>query len=188
MAVTTISGSTLEIVRSPESHKTIVSSSELIDHDIYASNGVLHTVNSLLIPPGELKITPEKHLLTLNCTSFVSLLHSVDLTWLINSTDTPYTILAPRDDVLDLFGGVDDGLPERGSDPLRQTLSYHFLPGKWYAEKLQDGMLVETALKERGLNDGNQVMDISVSGEDGKHPKERSISFGGAAVMGEFCK
>ncbi len=186
MAVTTISGTTLEIVRSPESHKTIVSSSELIEHDIYASNGVLHTVNSLLIPPGAFTITPEKYLLTLNCTSFVSLLHSVDLTSLINSTDTPYTILAPRDDVLDLFGGDDNGLPERGSDLLKRTLSYHFLPGKWLPKKLKDGMLVETALIEpKGLNGGNQVLDISVSGEDGKHVKERSISFGGAAVMGE---
>ena len=183
MAVTTVSGTTLEIVRSPETHKTIVSSAELIEPDIYASNGVLHTVSSLLIPPGALAITPEKYLLTLNCASFVSLLHSVNLTKLINDSETPITILAPRDDVIELFGGDGDGLPEPGTEELKRYLSYHFLPGIWPDKKLKDGMLVETALQEDGLDGGRQVLGVSVSGEDGKHKDERSISFGGASVL-----
>lgn len=181
-----MSGSTLEIVTSPESHKVLVSTAELVEPDIYASNGVLHTVSSLLIPPGAFSITPEKYLLTLNCTSFVSMLHSVDLTFLINSTDAQYTILAPTDEVLELFGGDKDGFPEEGSEELKRVLSYHFLPGKWTPEKLKDGMFLETALEEVGLGGGRQLLDIAVSGEDGKHKKERSISFGGASVMDKY--
>ncbi|KAH8120058.1 FAS1 domain-containing protein [Phellopilus nigrolimitatus] len=183
--LTTVSGSTLEIVVSPESQKTFVSSAELIEPDIYASNGVLHTVSSLLIPPGAFTITPEKYLLTLNCTSFVSLLHSVDLTSLINNTEAQYTILAPTDDVLNLFGVNGEKLPEGGSEELKRLLSYHFLPGKWTPKKLKDGMLVETALEEVGLDGGRQVLDIELSVEDGKHSKEKSIRFGGASVLGE---
>src|ERR1700733_5861651 len=87
-AVTTIDGTSLEIVVSPE--KTMVSNADLIKPDIYASNGVLHLVSSLLVPPGALQLTAEKYLLALNCTSFVSMLHSVNLTTFINDTDIEY--------------------------------------------------------------------------------------------------
>jgi solute carrier family 25 carnitine/acylcarnitine transporter 20/29 len=171
----------LEIVDDPESGKTFVSSAELVEKDIYASNGVLHTISTLLVPPGALKLTPEKYLLTLKCTTFVSMIHSVDLTHLINSTTEEYTILAPTDEVMKLFSGDGGGLPEKGSEELKRMLSYHFLPGKWAPEKLKDGMLVQTALEEEGLGGARQVLDVAVSGGD----KEQSIRFGGASVLGE---
>ena len=79
LIVKTVDGPTLDISVDSDSGKTKISSSELVEPDIYASNGVLHTVSSLLVPEGSLKLTPEKYLLVLNCTTFVSLLHSVDL-------------------------------------------------------------------------------------------------------------
>lgn len=181
--MTTIDGQELEIVPLSDEHKVMVSSAELVEPDIYASNGVVHTVSSLLIPPSALRLTPEKYLLVLNCTSFVSLLHSVNLTSLVNDTEAEWTILAPRDDIISLFGG--DGLPERGSEELKKLLQYHFIPGKWAPKKLQDGMLVETALEEAGLNGGRQVLDIEVSDERKKNSKGRSIRFGGAGVIGD---
>ena len=188
LSVSTISGNTLEISVEPESQKIFISSAELVEPDIYASNGVLHTVSSLLIPPDSFSITPEKYLLTLNCASFVSKLHSVDLEGLINNTDSEYTILAPTDDVLDFFTSSDDKLPEEGSDELKRTLAYHFLPGKWTSKKLKDRMLVPTALEEAGLNGGQQVLDIEVGDADDKHKKDKTIRFGGASVLGEVCK
>jgi solute carrier family 25 (mitochondrial carnitine/acylcarnitine transporter), member 20/29 len=179
--VTTISGNELEIVWSPE--KVMISGSDLVEHDIYASNGVVHTVSSLLLPPGALELTPEKYLLALNCTSFVSLLHSVDLTSLINDTTAEYTILAPKDDVISVFG--DDELPKPGSEELKRLLQYHFIPKKWAPEKLKDGMLLETALKEDGLDGGRQVLSIEVNEADKKGKIERSVRFGGAGVIGE---
>ncbi|KIJ06166.1 hypothetical protein PAXINDRAFT_182751, partial [Paxillus involutus ATCC 200175] len=123
---TTRYGSSLDITVSSEG--TTISGAKLVQPDVYASNGVLHLVSSLLIPPGALRLTPEKYLLALNCTSFVSLIHSVNLAHLINNTDTQYTILAPKDDVLSLFV---HGLPESGSEDLKRMLEYHFLPGLW---------------------------------------------------------
>jgi solute carrier family 25 carnitine/acylcarnitine transporter 20/29 len=174
--VTTIDGTTLEIVVSEE--KTCISSSELIQPDIYASNGVLHLVSSLLVPPGTIQLTPEKYLLALNCTSFVSLLHSVNLTSFINDTDAKYTILAPRDDVMAVFGNGE--LPDRGTEELKKLLQYHFIPGKWTPEKLKDGMLLETALQEPGLEGGRQVLHIDVTDDD-----KKSFKFGGAGVVGD---
>ncbi|KAK0198270.1 hypothetical protein F5146DRAFT_1100027 [Armillaria mellea] len=136
--LTTIDGTKLEIVVSPE--KTMISSADLVEPDIYASNGVLHLVSSLIIPPGALQLTPEKYLLALNCTNFVSLLHSADLTALINDTESKYTILAPKNDVLSIFGHSD--LPERGSEEMKK--------------------LLQQALEEKGLDGGRQVLAVDV--------------------------
>lgn len=181
--MTTIEGPELEITVS--GNKTTVSSAELIEPDIYASNGVIHTVSSLLVPPGSLELTPEKYLLVLNCTSFVSLIHSVNLTHLINDTEAQWTILAPRDDVIDIAGGND--LPERGSEELKKLLQYHFIPGKLPPKKLKDGMLLETALEEPGLAGGRQVLGVEVS-SNLKSGDEKTIRFGGAGVIGEMGK
>ncbi|THH13363.1 hypothetical protein EW146_g6842 [Bondarzewia mesenterica] len=180
--LTTVDGQVLNIVTSPD--KVLVSDAELRQRDIYASNGVLHTVSSLLIPPGTLQLTPEKFLLTLNCTHFISLIHSVNLTHLVNDTETKYTILAPKDDVISLYG--DDDLPEKGSEELKQLLKYHFLPGQWRPSKLRDGMLLETELDEPGLDGGRQVLEVEVS-RSGKRNAESSssIRFGGASIVGD---
>ncbi|KAK0245654.1 carnitine acyl carnitine carrier [Armillaria nabsnona] len=176
--LTTIDGTKLEIVVSPE--KTMISSADLVEPDIYASNGVLHLVSSLIIPPGALQLTPEKYLLALNCTNFVSLLHSADLTSLINDTETKYTILAPKNDVLSIFGHSD--LPERGSEEMKKLLQYHFIPGYWTPKKLASGMLLETALEEKGLDGGRQVLAVDVH-EDKSDSKK--VFFGGASVIDE---
>ncbi|EIN14096.1 FAS1 domain-containing protein [Punctularia strigosozonata HHB-11173 SS5] len=179
--LTTMSGNELEVVWSPE--KVLVSGADLVEPDIYAANGVVHTVSSLLVPPGALELTPEKYLLALNCTSFVSLLHSVNLTSLINDTTAEYTILAPKDDIISVFG--DDELPNPGTEELKRLLQYHFIPKKWKQGKLQDGMLLETALKERGLDGGRQVLAIEVNDADKKGKVESSVRFGGAGVIGD---
>ncbi|KAJ7099615.1 hypothetical protein C8R43DRAFT_1092346 [Mycena crocata] len=173
----TLDGSVLEVVATPDGTK--VSTADLVKPDIYASNGVLHLVSSLLI---NLELTPEKYLLALNCSSFVSMLHSVNLTGLVNDTETKYTILAPRDDVLSLFGEGD--LPEKGSEDLKKMLQYHFIPGNWTLKNLEDGMLLETALVEDGLDGGKQVLGIEVSSPE-KKKEDKSIRFGGVGVVGE---
>ncbi|KAM6498433.1 FAS1 domain containing protein [Amanita muscaria] len=177
----TLEGTKLEI----EVHdgKTKVSSAELSHPDIYASNGVLHLVSALLIPPNALRLTPEKYLLALNCTKFVSLLHSVDLQSLVNDTETKLTILAPRDDVLSAFR--DTELPDKGTPALRRILQYHFIPGKWMPQKVENGMLIETMLVEEGLNGGKQVIGVEVNSDNKKEAAAKTIRFGGAGIIGD---
>ena len=163
---------------------TKVSDADLIHPDIYASNGVLHLVSSLLIPENALKLTPEKYLLALNCTSFVSLLHSVELSPLIRDTDPEYTILAPTDDVLSIFEQHSD-LPERGSEELKKLLQYHFIPGHWSPKRLEDGLLLETELIEDGLAGKRQVLNVEVGLDDPKRKSGKSITFAGVGILGE---
>ena len=176
--VTTMKGNHLEIVTAPE--KVIVNDAELMQPDIYASNGVLHTVSSLLIPERSLKLTPEKFLLALNCTNFVSLLHSVNLTSLINDPSAHFTVLAIGDDVMSLSGNSD--LPERGSDELKRALQYHFIPGRWTPKKMKHGLLLETELMEPGLDSGRQVIDIEVT-HDHDLTRDAKVRFGGVGTV-----
>ncbi|KAI9445324.1 FAS1 domain-containing protein [Lactarius indigo] len=180
--LTTLDGRELNVVTL--SDKVMVSEAELVEPDIYASNGVLHTISSLLIPEGTLQLTPEKFLLALNCTNFVSMVHSVNLTHLINDTDAQYTILAPQDDVFTAYG--DEELPKKGSDDLKRLLKYHFLPGRWTPKTLKDGLLIETELDEPGLAGKAQVLQASITGRSKEQAEfAHSISFGGAATIGE---
>ncbi|GAA5963846.1 hypothetical protein JCM3765_004038 [Sporobolomyces pararoseus] len=72
---------TLEIENSEQGIK--VNQTLIEQGDILASNGVLHTLPSLLLPSGSLALTAEKYLLALNCSKFVELLHSVNLSHLV---------------------------------------------------------------------------------------------------------
>jgi solute carrier family 25 (mitochondrial carnitine/acylcarnitine transporter), member 20/29 len=178
---TSLDGTKLEIQSTPNG--TTVGSANLVEKDIYAANGVLHLVSDLLIPPGALQITPEKYLLALNCTTFISLLRSVDLRHLVNSTEKHHTILAPSDDILSVLGEA--SLPEPGSDDLKRMLEYHFIPGKWTPKQLEDGQLLPTELKEEGLKGDRQVLPVDVGSGDPKKNQGGSIRFGGAGVIGE---
>ncbi|KAG1715999.1 hypothetical protein ID866_1164 [Astraeus odoratus] len=181
--LTTKYGSVLDIEVSSE--VTTISGAKLVQSDIFASNGVLHLVSSLLIPPGALKLTPEKYLLALNCTSFVSLLHSVNLTNLVNNSDHHYTILAPKDDVFSLVG---DGLPKEGSEELKRMLQYHFIPGNWTPKKLHHEGLLETELREPGLDNGRQVLQVEVHAGEKSSSASKHIAFGGAGVIGDHVE
>lgn len=138
----------------------------------------------MLIPPNSLQITPEKYLLALNCTTFISLIRSVDLRHLVNDTETRYTILAPNDDVFNVLGI--SSLPERGSEELKNLLQYHFIPGKWTPKELEDGLLLKTELAEEGLNGERQVLPVDVgAGDPKKKHQGGAIRFGGAGIIGE---
>lgn len=149
LSVTTIEGPHLEISYSEESNKVTVSDSELVEPDIYASNGVIHTVSSLLIPPGEFQLTPEKYLLVLNCSAFVSLLHSVDLTSFINDTETHWTILAPKNDVIELSGHGE--LPPTRKQRAEEDAAVSFHTREAVTEKAEGPYAVGDSAGRRGL-------------------------------------
>lgn len=84
--------------------------------------------------------------------------------------------MAPRDDVFTL------DTPEEDID-LERKLRYHFLPGLWTPEQLSDGMLVQTALLEEGLDGKQQVMPIEV--KDKSKNTIKKLRFAGAGVVSD---
>ncbi|GAA5927388.1 uncharacterized protein JCM15063_005884 [Sporobolomyces koalae] len=72
-----------------------VNGTKIEQGDILAKNGVLHTLPSLLLPSGSLALTAEKYLLALNCTKFVSLLHSVNMSHYVQIPSNQDTTIPP---------------------------------------------------------------------------------------------
>lgn len=150
--------------------------------DIFASNGVVHIVDRLLIPKEfTLLNSPEKLLLSLNATRFVSLLRMANLseTYTAKHPDQPYTFLAPTDDVLDRMDRWGKGwsLPKREAstndiektvtasavdEQLIDVLRYHILPGKLLLQDLKDGLLLETELQTERLGGKRQRIKVDI--------------------------
>jgi uncharacterized surface protein with fasciclin (FAS1) repeats len=176
--------------------------------DIFASNGVAHIIDTLLLPDDfKLLNSPEKLLLSLNATRFVSLLRMANLseTYTARHSDQPYTIFAPTDDVLErmdrwdkptwgnLLGDVAFTPASPVADVLKEQLLYHILPGKLLLNDLKDGSLLETELRADGLNGGRQRIKVDVGPH--KENGDQLFSIGdikiGDAVLttepGEHC-
>lgn len=157
----------------------------------------MHIVDSLLLPYGSLALTPEKYLLALNATRFVSLFRNSDLAYLLQSSkhnptnNGSYTILATKDSVIErMTQSPYSSLPPEGSTELKETLKYHVIQGKWTPQQLKDGQLLKTMLQTPDLGDQQQRIAVSVS-ESTKSKawmaKETSLDlgFGDANVIDE---
>ncbi|KAJ9099752.1 hypothetical protein QFC21_003750 [Naganishia friedmannii] len=161
---------------------TVNETSPVAKADIFASNGVIHIVDRLLLPTEfTLLNSPEKLLLSLNATRFVSLLRMANLseTYTAKHPDQPYTFLAPTDDVLErmdrwgkgwwlrkwesLADVKSDGVRELAVDEqLVDVLRYHILPGKLSLKDLKDGLLLETELQTERLGGERQRIKVDV--------------------------
>ncbi|CAE6520081.1 unnamed protein product [Rhizoctonia solani] len=171
----------------------------VLQKDVYASNGVLHTLDSLLVPPGSplFQATAEKWLLALNASVFVGMIREAGLDSYVNGTGKhkEWTILAPADDVLDDilqrrdlngFGGI--------KDELRKLLRYHIIPSILKTEDLVDGQLLGTELRPDSLKGDRMRLKVDVvSGKKGGDAEVRGrggmgngdLAFGGANVIAE---
>ncbi|WWD21028.1 hypothetical protein CI109_105509 [Kwoniella shandongensis] len=190
------SGDELE-VRVPDQGKLTVNGTEAETIDIYASNGVIHIIPSLLLPENfTLLNSAEKMLLSLNATRFVSLLRTANLSNTYIGEDNrqkeAYTILAPTDDVLEKMdrwaGGYGGVLPElwaaaaaevnplaistidpyKDASPIAALLQYHILPGRLLPEDIKDGLLLGTELRTSSLSGGRQRLKVEVTERPGR--------------------
>lgn len=165
--------------------------------DNFAANGVLHRTNNIILPPGfKLLNSPEKVMLSLNASRFVSLLRQAGLAG--TYTDTvgsreKRTFLVPTDDVLDAIRQWDRTGLASDSDQgakLEETLKYHILPGRITPKHLKDGELLMTELDMGKLGGDRQRLRVHVDSEKriGQQGIPRDIRFGAASVTAEPCE
>ncbi|QRV97452.1 carnitine/acyl carnitine carrier protein [Ceratobasidium sp. AG-Ba] len=182
----------------------------ILAKDVYASNGVLHTVDSLLVPPGSplFKATAEKWLLALNATVFVGMLREAGLSSYVDGTNgenKQWTILAPADDVLtDItslrarvqhLNGIELNARDQSTldtiqQELRTLLRYHIVPGILESKDLVDGQLIGTELRPDSLKGERMRLKVDVvNGKTGEGQVgalgNGDLAFGGANVIAE---
>ncbi|RKP10521.1 FAS1 domain-containing protein [Thamnocephalis sphaerospora] len=129
-SVPTLEGESVVVERN-DLGMVAVNGKSLLSSDIVGTNGVLHTVGSLLQPQA-FSLNAYKYLIGLNATKFVDGLAAAGIDHFANDTERAYTIFAvadekPGDDVpaaADIYASdaVDDQERER-------QLRYHILPG-----------------------------------------------------------
>jgi len=165
-----VSGSLVETLNGARaavdlSDGTMIAGAEVVSADIVASNGVIHVIGSLMLPPS-MNIVET----AVDAGSFTALAGALVATGLDEtlSGDGPFTVFAPTDDAFAAFEAANPGVLAALSEAeLTNVLLYHVVPGWAGPADLSDGLVVGTALEGASvtvsLNDGVMVDDANVT-------------------------
>jgi len=123
----------------------MINESMVVIADIEASNGVIHVVDSVLLPPAEEEPMAEAETPTLDIVDtavadgrFTTLVTAVQKAELADDLKSggPYTVFAPTDDA---FAALPEGTLDAvlaDFDTLNNVILYHLVPGKVHAEEV----------------------------------------------------
>lgn len=123
---------------------------QVVEADLFASNGVVHKVNSVLLPPAlymnlvEVAVTYEFF------STLVELVVAAGLDETL-ATGGEFTVLAPTNDA---FADLPSDLAEAvvsDVEIFKSILLFHVLPGVIPSQLLEDGQVIETALTETSV-------------------------------------
>ncbi len=126
----------------------MINDANIIATDVLASNGVIHVIDRVILPPAETAEEPTLDIVdtAVAAGSFDTLVAAVQAAGLVDALkgDGPFTVFAPTDEAFaaipaDMLAGL-----LADPDTLGQILLYHVLPGKVMAESVADGLTVET--------------------------------------------
>jgi transforming growth factor-beta-induced protein len=148
---------------SVEDSKLFINDAQVIDADIFCTNGVIHVINKVLVPEFDIVETAIMN------DDFNTLVAAIDAAGLVSALQGPgpFTVFAPTDAAFAaLPAGVLDGLLA-DTDALTKVLLYHVLDGEVLAETVLtlDGVEVTTKLGQKVLitiDDGVFVNDAEV--------------------------
>ncbi|UII28275.1 fasciclin domain-containing protein [Fulvivirga maritima] len=155
--VETLNGASVTI----DAAELMVDEADIVDpYDVEASNGVIHTINAVLMPPAPTILA------TAQANSNLSMLASVlsnypDLVTMLDGEGT-YTVFAPTNDafesLLEVIGQDNiDNVPE---DVIKRILQYHVIANSaLMSADLTDGQMAATALSDEDM------ITVSIDGD-----------------------
>ncbi|MDX1664926.1 MAG: fasciclin domain-containing protein, partial [Candidatus Promineifilaceae bacterium] len=161
-SATAISGGELDIAA--EGNTVMVNNAAVVTADIQASNGIIHVIDSVLIPPSMMEAEGPGDIVTVasEAGQFETLLAAAEAAGLVETLqgEGPFTVFAPRDAAFEALpeGTLDALLADPAA--LEQVLLYHVVPGEVPAADVVDLESATTALGEEvEINvDGDTVM------------------------------
>ena len=153
---------------------------QVIITDIEASNGVIHVIDAVLLPPAELGTIVDIAVADGRFTTLVAALQAAELVETLQG-DGPFTVFAPTDEAFAALGDtVATLLLPENKQQLTDILLYHVVAGKVMAADVVglDGQMVDTALSgaqlaikvDMGnvyLNDTVQVIITDIEASNG---------------------
>ena len=138
--------------------------------DIEASNGVIHVIDSVMLPPSDEAMSEEPMDIVDTAVAdgrFTTLVAAVQAAGLVDTlkSEGPFTVFAPTDEAFAALpaGTLDSLLQPENKQQLTDILLYHVVPGKVMAADVVglDGQSAETALEGKSINikvDGDKVI------------------------------
>jgi len=130
-----------------------VNDAQVIVADIEASNGVIHVIDAVILPPGDEEAAAESEALgtiaevAAAAGGFSTLLTAVTEAGLVDalSSEGPFTVFAPTDEAFAaLPAGTIEALLADPQGALTDILLYHVVSGKVMSGDLSDGMTAPT--------------------------------------------
>jgi uncharacterized surface protein with fasciclin (FAS1) repeats len=151
---TTLNGQRVDIATSYGKVK-LDGKSTVTATDIKASNGVIHVIDTVIMPETKNVVEVAK-----GAKQFNTLLAAVDAAGLTSALvgEGPFTILAPTDEAFGALpaGTVENLLKPENRATLQAILKYHVIPGRVYADQVVKLNSAETL--------GGQTVSISADG------------------------
>ena len=152
------------------SNGVMVNDANVISANVPASNGVIHVIDKVLMPPTNLVDIPTVATSTGIHTALVAALAQADLVTTLQG-DGPFTVFAPTDDAF-TAAGIDLSTFDTAEEiaTLVDILTYHVVPGAVMSSDLTDGMTA-AAVNTDSLTftvtaDGVMVNDANVVSAD----------------------
>ena len=152
------------------SDSVLVNDANVVTADVESSNGVIHVIDKVLMPPADLVDIPTVATGTGIHTALVAALSQADLVTTLQG-DGPFTVFAPTDDAF-TAAGIDLSTFDTDEEnaTLVDILTYHVVSGSVLSSDLSDGMTA-AALNTDDLtftvnSDGVKVNDANVVSAD----------------------
>ncbi len=132
-----------------EGDKVFINDAQVIITDIVASNGIIHVVDTVILPPAD-EVKLDIVDLAVANGSFTKLVEAVQAAGLVETLkgEGPFTVFAPTDEA---FAKLPEGTLETLLKPenkmmLTDILLYHVVPGSVPAADVSDGLIADSAL------------------------------------------
>ncbi|MCH8556802.1 MAG: fasciclin domain-containing protein [Balneolia bacterium] len=138
-SVPTINGGELFIEASATS-VTINGSSSVTGADVLASNGIIHIIDTVLLPDafGNVVENAQKRYFL---SSLVDAVIAADLADALSDPDTEFTVFAPTNEA---FNAIEDVVAGLSIEELTEVLLYHVVDSRALSGNLQDGQTITT--------------------------------------------
>ncbi|TPN81272.1 fasciclin domain-containing protein [Aquimarina algicola] len=135
--VTTLQGAEVTIEKDEEGNVLLNGSIKVMTADIEATNGIIHLITGVLLPPAEIQSIVDTAIATPELSTLVGALQAADLVGAL-SGEGPFTVFAPTNTAFEALEAIPEG------DALKEVLLYHVASGKFTAADLLEKQTVTT--------------------------------------------
>ncbi len=154
-----------------------VDAAEVVLADVGASNGVIHAIDSVLIPSWASNTIVDRALDYTDLSTLVDLVAQANLVETLNG-EGPFTVFAPTNDAFVEFLGAEgiDSASSLDIDLLLPILTYHVVPGIYAASDIVNGLslttvqgedIVFTLMGDTGMVNGETILHTDILANNG---------------------